>query len=239
MSREKLGILASGRGSNFEAILDHIELDVLQGVDASVLVSDNPDAKTLEVAENRNISNYVVEPKNKEDREVHEERIYEIFRDKDVSLVILAGYMRIVSPYLLGKYEENIMNIHPSLLPAFKGMEAQKDALEYGAKVSGCTVHYAWKEVDAGPIITQKAVPIQEEDTVKKLSNRILVQEHRTYSKAIQLHADDRLEVDGRKVHVDYSDNWKKEWRKRQEAYIDHQKKSWKESEIYEEVFKK
>lgn len=235
MEKEKLGVLASGRGSNFQAILDHIELDVLEDVEASVLITDNPNARALEVAENYGVPHKVVEV-DERDKKDYEEEIYEILNQYDVSLVILAGFMRIVSPYLVDKYKEKMMNIHPSLLPAFKGINAQKKALEYGVKVSGCTVHYVSKEVDSGPIIVQKAVPVQESDDEESLSKRILVFEHRIYSKAIQLHADNKLEVEGRRVKVNKDSLWERNWKKRQREFIENQKDALERGKSFREV---
>lgn len=238
MSKEKLGILASGRGSNFQAILEHVEMGILEDVDVRVLISDNPDARALDVAEKGGIPNKVVEPKENEERKEHEKRIGEFLEENNVTLVILAGFMRIVSPYLINQYKHRIMNIHPALLPSFKGLDAQKQALEYGVKVSGCTVHYAEEEVDAGEIILQKAVPVREDDDEETLSNRILIHEHRTYPKAIQLHADGRIDVENGKTRVDYSGKWKKKWEKRQEKFIERQKEAWKGTEVFEDVFR-
>lgn len=236
MSEEVLGVLASGRGSNFQAILEHINLDVLEDVDAGVLVTDNPNARALDVADEFDVPRQVIEPKEDEEREEFEKRINTSLEKHDVSLVILAGFMRIVSPYLIGKYKKSIMNIHPALLPSFKGLDAQKQALEYGVKVSGCTVHYASEDVDSGPIILQHPVPVMEEDDVETLSNRILVFEHRLFSKAIQLHADGRLEIDDGQVRIDFSDGWEEKWKERQKVFIKHQKDAWKDKEVFQEV---
>ena len=237
MSTEKIGVLASGRGSNFKAILDHINLNVLRDVEVGVLVSDKPEAQALEIAESHDVPCYAVEPKDDEDKAEYEGRIEEVLKDHGVGLVVLAGFMRIVSPYLIGKYRQSIMNIHPSLLPSFKGLNAQKKALEHGVKVSGCTVHYVWDEIDSGPIILQRSVPVREDDTESTLADRILVFEHRILSKAIQLHANGRLEVDGRNVKIDYDGGWEEEWSERQQDFVEHQRESWKGTEVYREVF--
>lgn len=237
MTIEKVGVLASGRGSNFQAILEHVELDVLNNVEVKVLISDNPDARALKVADRHGIQHQVVRPEKGGARKEYEREIYQIFEDHQVSLVALAGFMRIVSPYLIRKYRGRIMNIHPALLPSFKGLNAQKQALDRGVKISGCTVHYAAEEVDAGPIILQKALSVKENDTEETLSDRILIFEHRLYSKAIQLHADKRIEITDNKTKIDYSGNWEGEWNERQEAFIKHQRGAWKGSEIYEEIF--
>jgi len=235
--KERLGILASGRGSNFQAIMEHIDFDILKDVEAEVLISDNPDARALEVADRFEISKKAIPPKNSDGRKSFEKKIHNVLKENNVSLVILAGFMRIISPYLVGKYKNRIMNIHPSLLPSFPGLGAQKKALEYGVKVSGCTIHYTTEEIDSGPIILQKPVPIEEGDEEKDLSKRTLIFEHRLYSKAIQLHVDERLSIENGRVIIDYSDNWKKDWNKRQKRFIEHQRKSWKK-EIFKEAQK-
>lgn len=238
MSDEILGVLASGRGSNFEAILNHIELDILENVQVGALVSDNQDARALKVADRYNIPYFSNFLKDFEENKKFERKVIDIFDNHDVSLVILAGFMRIVSSYFIGEYKENIMNIHPSLLPSFKGLDAQKQALDYGVKVSGCTIHYVSEDVDSGPVILQHPVPVREDDTEELLSDRILVFEHRLYSKAIQLHADDRLKIEGRRVRIDYSENWEKEWDEKQKKFIEYQKENWNETEIFEGVWK-
>lgn len=235
MAKERLGILASGRGSNFQAIMENIELNVLENVDAGVLITDNPEARALEVADHYGVPHQTIEP-GERDKEEYEKEIHEILREHDVSLVILAGFMRIVSPYLIENYDKKMMNIHPALLPAFKGLNAQKKALEYGVKITGCTVHYVSKEVDSGPIIVQQAVPVKEGDTVGSLSRRILVFEHRVYSKAIQLHADDKLTVRGRKVKVDADESWKEDWKRREKGFIEHQEKALEEGKVVREI---
>ncbi len=234
---EKLGVFASGRGSNFQAILEHVEFDILQDAEVSVLISDDSDARALEVSEDYGVPGEAVKPKEGETKESFEKRIHKILQNHDVSLVILAGYMRVMSPYLVNEYKNNMMNIHPSLLPSFKGLNSQEQALNYGVKVSGCTIHYVSEKVDSGPIILQHPVPVKEGDREVDLSKRTLVFEHRLYSKAIQLHVDDRLQVKGRQVKIDYSDNWEEEWRKRQEKFIEYQKESWP-NEVFEGVWK-
>lgn len=235
MAKERLGILASGRGSNFQAIMKNIELDVLENVDPGVLITDNPEARALEVADHFDVPHQIVEAYERKKRE-YEEEIHEIFEKYDVSLVILAGFMRIVSPYLIEKYDERMMNIHPSLLPAFKGLDAQKKALEYGVKVSGCTIHYVSQEVDSGPIILQHPVPVKDDDTEESLSERILIFEHRLYSKAIQLHADDKLTVEGRRVKNDADDSWRENWKRRQRRFIEHQEEALEEGKVFKEL---
>ncbi len=234
---ERLGVLASGRGSNFQAILEHIEFGVLQDAEVGVLISDDSDARALEVSEDFGVSGVAVEPEEGEEKKDFEKRIQEVLQEHDISLVILAGFMRVMSPYLVDEYKNEMMNIHPSLLPSFKGLHAQEQALNYGVKVSGCTIHYVSERVDSGPIIMQNPVPVKEGDREVDLSKRTLVFEHRLYSKAIQLHVDDRLQVEGGRVKIDYSDDWEKRWRERQEKFIDHQKDVWND-EVFESVWK-
>jgi len=229
MPKEVLGVLASGRGSNFQAIIDQIELGVLRDVEPGVLISNNPDAPVLEIAEGHGVEREVIVPKAKgeEGRLEFEREAHKIFESHGVTLVVLAGFMRVLSPYLIRRYKWRMMNIHPALLPAFPGLHAHRQVLEYGAKVSGCTVHYVDEGVDTGPIILQHAVPVREDDTEETLAKRVLVFEHRLYSKAIQLHADGRLRVEGRRVRVDYSGGWEEEWNRRQLAYIRRQRELW------------
>lgn len=215
--------------------MKNIELDVLENVDVGVLITDNPEARAIKVADHYGVPSRILEAGERNKKE-YEKKIHEIFKEQEVSLVILAGFMRIVSPYLIEKYDERMMNIHPSLLPAFKGLNAQKKALEYGVKVSGCTVHYVSKEVDSGPIIVQHPVPVKKEDTEESLSRRILIFEHRVYPKAIQLHADDELTIEGRRVKVDADESWEENWEKRQEGFIEHQEKALEEGKVFKEI---
>ncbi len=208
---------------------------MLQNVESEVLITDNPEANAIKISENFGIPYQTLEFGSKEKK--FEEKVDEIFEDRDVDLVILAGFMRILGSHLIGKYKRRIMNIHPSILPSFKGLNAQKQALEFGVKVTGCTIHYASEKVDAGPIILQHPVPVKEDDTQETLSKRILIFEHRLYSKAIQLHVDERLEVEDGKVKIDYKDRWEEKWRKRQSDFIKRQRKSWEIDKFFEEVW--
>ncbi len=235
--KERLGVLASGRGSNFQAILEHIEFDILQDAEVGVLISDDSDARALEVSKEFGVPGKVVEPEEGEKKEDFEKRIDRVLQEYNASLVILAGYMRIMSPYLVEKYRNKMMNIHPSLLPSFKGLNSQKKASDYGIKVSGCTIHYVSEKVDSGPIILQHPVPVKEGDEEEDLSNRTLVFEHRLYSKAIQLHIDERLQIENGRVKIDYSDNWEEKWKERQEKFIEYQREAW-DDEVFEGVWK-
>ncbi|MEO0262559.1 MAG: phosphoribosylglycinamide formyltransferase [candidate division WOR-3 bacterium] len=203
MRKIKLGILVSGRGSNMEAIIRNSK----EGkIDAEVVIvlSDNPDAPALEKARNLGVEAMYVYPGEKKtymtpDRE---EEYVRILKEKGVELVCLAGFMRVLKKTFLSAFPYRIMNIHPSLLPSFPGLNAQKQAWEYGVKVSGCTVHFVDEGVDTGPIIIQRCVPVLEDDTAETLAERILKEEHKIYSEAIQLFAEGRLIIEGRRVKL-------------------------------------
>ncbi len=173
----KLAILGSGRGSNFMAIAKAIEEGKLDAT-IELVISDKPDAMILTHASSLGIKAFAVPSADYPDRKTHEEAILNHLESHEVDLVVLAGYMRILTPYFIEKYRDRIINIHPSLLPSFKGLHAQKQALEYGVKVSGATVHLVNEEVDAGKILAQRCVPVFETDTVETLSKRILTVEH-------------------------------------------------------------
>lgn len=235
----KVGVLASGRGSNFKAVLDHIRFGVLKNVEVAVLVSNKSDANALKIADEYGVKAAVIVPKVPREKvsEFFDREAVKILEENGADLVILAGYMRVLTPYIIGKYRWKMMNIHPALLPSFPGLHAQRQALEHGVKVSGCTVHYVDEGVDTGPIILQCPVLIREDDTEEKLSDRIRVYEHRLYSKAIQLHADGRLRVEDRKVMIDYSDDWERRWNERQSSYLKYQAEMWrKEGKPLEEL---
>jgi phosphoribosylglycinamide formyltransferase 1 len=197
----RLGVLASGRGSNLQAIIDAIEKGTLDAV-LAVVICNKAEAPALERARKHGAPAVFLDPKAASDREDYDRTILTQLRVYDVQLVVLAGYMKIVTSVLIEAYTDRMMNIHPSLLPAFPGLEAQKQALNWGAKVSGCTVHFVTEGVDAGPIIRQAAVPVSETDTEETLAARILVEEHRIYPEAIQLFAQGRLTVEGRMVRI-------------------------------------
>ena len=201
----RLGILASGRGSNLQAIIDAIEAKVLDATIALV-VSNKKDAMVLERANRHGVKGIFLDPKSvageTDSRRAYDEKILEVLKKHEVQLVLLAGYMKIVTAVLIDAYQWRMMNIHPSLLPSFPGLHAQQQALDAGVKVSGCTVHFVTEGVDQGPIIVQTAVPVNENDSVDALSARILEQEHRLYPRAIQLFAEGGLAVEGRKVRI-------------------------------------
>ena len=186
MSPLKLGILISGRGSNMESIIKHCKENT---IDASVevVISNRGSAKGLELAKHHGISTHHVKFKEFDSANDYENEIIDKLETYNVDLVVLAGYMKLVGDPLLKRYENKMINIHPSLLPAFKGLNAQEQAINYGVKITGCTVHYVTKEMDAGPIILQAAVPVKEDDTADSLSERILVEEHQLLPAAIGL----------------------------------------------------
>ena len=205
MTTLRLGVLASGRGSNLQAIIDAIEAKDLNATVALVLSNKN-DAMALERAKRHRIKGIFLDPKfvagKPDPRRAYDEKILEVLNEHDVQLVLLAGYMKIVTAVLIDAYQWRMMNIHPSLLPSFPGLHAQRQALDAGVKVSGCTVHFVTEGIDEGPIIVQAAVPVNENDSVESLSARILEQEHHLYPRAIQLFAEGKLAIEGRKAKI-------------------------------------
>lgn len=197
---KNLGILISGRGSNFEAIARNVEGGTIPAKIA-VVVSNREEAPGLERARQMGLSARFIASRGK-DREAYDREVVETLREFQVDLVCLAGFMRILSPYFIREFPGRILNIHPAILPAFPGADAQKQALEYGAKISGCTVHIVDEGVDTGPIVCQAAVPVLDGDTVETLSARILKEEHRIYTEAICLLLEDRVRIEGRRVLV-------------------------------------
>jgi phosphoribosylglycinamide formyltransferase 1 len=197
-SPKKLGILLSGRGSNFEAIADSIKAGRLLA-EIAVVISNRADAPGLESARRRGLNAQLIPSKGRV-REEHDVEVVAALRQAQVDLVCLAGYMRLLSPEFIRAFPNRIVNIHPSLLPAFPGMDAQKQALNYGVKVTGCTVHFVDEHLDHGPIILQKTVPVLDGDDVNALSARILEQEHAAYSEGIGLVLSGEIEVQERKV---------------------------------------
>jgi phosphoribosylglycinamide formyltransferase 1 len=195
---KKLGILLSGRGSNFEAIADSIKAGRLQA-EIAIVISNRPDAPGLESARRRGLNAQLIPSKGRV-REEHDAEVVAALKSTQVDLVCLAGYMRLLSPEFVRAFPDRIVNIHPSLLPAFPGMDAQKQALEYGAKITGCTVHFVDEHLDHGAIILQKTVPVLDSDDVHTLSARILEQEHVAYSEAIGLVLSGEIEVIDRRV---------------------------------------
>jgi phosphoribosylglycinamide formyltransferase-1 len=195
---KRLGILLSGRGSNFLAIYDAIAEKRLDA-EIAVVISNRPDAPGLAAAHERGIK-AVSFPSKGLDREVYDHQLIEELRAHHVDLVCLAGYMRILSGYFIREFPMRILNIHPSLLPAFPGLDGQHQALEHGVKIAGCTVHFVDEGLDSGPIVAQSAVPVLDEDTAESLSASILKEEHRLYSEAIAVVLSDRYRIQGRRV---------------------------------------
>lgn len=196
----RIGVLASGRGSNLQSIIDNCESGFIPG-DVVVVVSDNEGAFALERARKHGIKGVFIDSTGKS-REDFDLKIAEALEADGVELVCLAGYMRLLSEGFVEKFSDRIINIHPALLPSFPGLSGQKDALDYGVKVSGCTVHFVDEKVDHGPIIVQKTVPVEEDDNVGSLASRILKQEHIALPEAIKLYAEGKLEIVGRRVKV-------------------------------------
>lgn len=202
----RVAVLASGRGSNLQAIIDAIEAGQVQAQIVAV-ISNKKDAVALERARKHEIKDLFVDPKpfagRPDSREAYDRSLLEVLQQHNVELVLLAGYMKIVTAVLVNAYANRMMNIHPSLLPSFPGLDVQKKAVDWGCKLAGCTVHFVTEGVDEGPIIIQAAVPLLDDDTPDTLAARILVQEHKIYPRAAQLFAEGRLRVDGRRVLID------------------------------------
>jgi phosphoribosylglycinamide formyltransferase-1 len=195
---KRLGILISGRGSNFEAIANAIGAGTIPA-EIAVVVANRPEARGLETARRLGL-NAVCIPSKGLDREVYDRMVLEELQRQHVELICLAGFMRLLSAFFIRQFSNRILNIHPSLLPAFPGLEAQHQALEHGVKITGCTVHFVDEYLDAGPIIVQSAVPVLDHDTVESLSARILKEEHRIYPEAIRIVVSGRYATEGRRV---------------------------------------
>jgi phosphoribosylglycinamide formyltransferase-1 len=196
---KNLGILLSGRGSNFEAIAKSVATGQIPNARISVVISNRADAGGLQTAQHLGITALVIPSKSKE-REAHDREVAAVLQRHNTDLVCLAGYMRLLSPWFVRQFPHRILNIHPSLLPAFPGLEAQEQAFAYGVKVSGCTVHFVDEELDHGPIIVQKTVPVLDTDDEDSLAARILEQEHIAYSEAINIVLDGKFKVLGRRL---------------------------------------
>ncbi len=202
MGGVNVGVMASGRGSDFQSLVDAAGRGQLSATIA-LLVSNVPEAPVVERAERAGVPAVVIDhrPFGK-DRQAWEREVVKALRAHHIDLVVLAGFMRLLTPYFLGEFRNRIINIHPSLLPAFPGTHAQRDALEHGARVTGCTIHFVDESIDGGPIILQKAVPVLPGDTEENLAGRILEQEHLFLPLAVRLFAEGRLSLDGRRVRI-------------------------------------
>ena len=196
-----IGVLLSGGGTNLQAIIDAIEQDRLDA-EIRTVVSNRESAYGLTRARNHDIPTTVIDHRGHASREAYDQVVVEHLQSQGVELVVLAGFMRLLSPYFVQSFPNRIMNIHPALSPAFAGLHGQRQAFEYGVRFAGCTVHFVSENCDEGPIIIQAVVPVLSDDTEDTLARRILAQEHRIYPRAIQLYSEGRLVIEGRKVRV-------------------------------------
>ena len=199
--KKRIAVLASGRGSNFQAVIDAIQAGKIPALCAA-LITDNPKAHAIERAKKAGIPVRIIDYATYPSREIYEQALLSAMLEVNADLYVLAGYMRIVGAGIVREFPGKMMNIHPALLPSFTGLHAPRQAVNYGVKVSGCTVHFVDEGTDTGPIIIQAAVPILADDTVETLSRRIHSQEHRIYPRAIQLFAEGRLAVEDRRVII-------------------------------------
>jgi phosphoribosylglycinamide formyltransferase-1 len=199
VTKKRIGVLLSGRGSNFEALADSIAAGRIPNAEIAIVISNRENAPGIEKARAREIPARVI-PSRGLEREPYDKLVIAALEEKKVDLVCLAGYMRLLSPGFVAAFRGRILNIHPSLLPAFPGLESQRQAIEHGAKFSGCTVHFVDENLDAGPIILQAAVPIRDDDTPETLSERVLKEEHRIYTEAVRIVLEGRYRMEGRRV---------------------------------------
>jgi phosphoribosylglycinamide formyltransferase-1 len=197
--KRQIGVLLSGRGSNFEALADSVSAGRIPNAEIAIVISNKPDAAGLERAKVRGIPARAIASRGLE-REVYDRQVVAVLHEYKVELICLAGYMRLLSPYFVAAFPQRILNIHPSLLPSFPGLESQKQALEYGVKFAGCTVHFVDENLDAGPIILQAVVPVLDGDDEHTLSERILKEEHRIYSEAVKIILEGNYRIEGRRV---------------------------------------
>ena len=196
---KRIGVLLSGRGSNFEALADSVAAGRLPGAEIAVVVSNREGAPGIDKAQQRKIQALVIPSKGLE-REAYDRQVASALQEHKVDLVCLAGYMRLLSPFFVAAFSNRILNIHPSLLPSFPGLEAQRQALEYGVKFAGCTVHFVDENLDAGPIVLQATVPVRDDDTEETLASRILAEEHRIYTEAVRIVLEGKYKIVGRRV---------------------------------------
>lgn len=199
---KRIAVLASGGGTNFQSLIDNVESGYIPGKIVLLLVNKK-DAGAVARAKKHKIPYKFVDLEEYETREAYDQKLVDLLQEAKVDLICLAGWMRILSPQFVDAFPERIMNVHPALLPAFAGgTHAQAEAIGHGVKISGCTVHFVTNDIDAGPIITQAAVPVKEDDDVEKLQKRILKQEHKIYPKAVKLFCEGKLSIEGRKVII-------------------------------------
>lgn len=202
MKKKVVSFLASGRGSNFQAVARKIISGEISNATLGILISDVESAKALEIARSFGMDAFFVNPKAYPNRTEHEKEMVRLLKAANTDLVVAAGYMRILTPYFVSEYRNRIINIHPALLPSFPGVNAQKQAFDYGVKITGCTTHFIDEGVDSGPIILQRAVSVEPDDTVETLAERILKEEHIILPLSVDLFCRDKLEVVGRKVII-------------------------------------
>jgi phosphoribosylglycinamide formyltransferase-1 len=202
MQKKVVSFLASGRGSNFQAVAKKIKSGEIANATLGILISDVESAKALEIARSFGMKAFFVDPKTYPDRVAHEKAIVRHLIDAKTDLIVAAGYMRILTPYFVQEYRHRIINIHPALLPSFPGVHAQKQAFDYGVKITGCTTHFIDEGTDSGPIIMQKAVSVLPNDTAESLAERILKNEHEILPQSVDLFCRGKLEVVGRKVFI-------------------------------------
>ena len=207
--KKRIGVLLSGRGSNFEALAGSVAAGRIPNAEIAIALSNREDARGIEKARAFGIEARVISSRGLE-REAYDKLVIAALQEKRVDLVCLAGYMRLLSPQFVAAFRNRILNIHPSLLPAFPGLEAPRQALEHGAKFSGCTVHFVDENLDAGPIVLQACVPIEDNDTPETLAERILREEHRIYTEAVRIVLEERFRVEGRRVLVLPEKGWEK-----------------------------
>jgi phosphoribosylglycinamide formyltransferase-1 len=196
---KRIAVLLSGRGSNFEALADGVAAGRIPNAEITVVLSNREGAPGIDKAQQRKIMTRVIPSKGLE-REAYDRQVVAALRGQEIDLVCLAGYMRLLSPFFVASFPNRILNIHPSLLPSFPGLESQRQALEYGVKFAGCTVHFVDENLDAGPIVLQSAVRVLDDDTEATLSARILAEEHRIYSEAVRIVLEGRYNIEGRRV---------------------------------------
>jgi phosphoribosylglycinamide formyltransferase 1 len=197
--KKRIGVLLSGRGSNFEALAESVAAARIPGAEIVIVISNQPDALGLKKAEGRGIPAQMIPSKGLQ-REAYDRQVTAVLQEHKVDLICLAGYMRLLSSYFVSAFPQKILNIHPSLLPSFPGLESQKQALEHGVKFAGCTVHFVDENLDAGPIIQQAVVPVLDDDDEHTLSERILREEHRIYSEAVSFILEGKWRIVGRRV---------------------------------------
>jgi phosphoribosylglycinamide formyltransferase 1 len=197
--KKRIGVLLSGRGSNFVALADNVSASRIPNAEIALVVSNREGAPGIEKARERGLATRVIPSKGLE-RETYDRQVVAALREAKVDLVCLAGYMRLLSPYFVAAFPQRILNVHPSLLPSFPGLESQKQALEYGVKFAGCTVHFVDENLDAGPIVLQAVAPVEDDDNEDSLSARILKEEHRIYSEAVKIVLEGKYKIEGRRV---------------------------------------